>query len=71
MNLKLEVIKRSLILPYGESYYGPRQAWNFMRLVSRVFFPSRNEKAPVTVISRLFQNLYRVVAHHIAAQNIK
>jgi len=57
VNLKLEVIKRSFILPYGENYYGPQQAWNFMRLVSRVF-STRNAKAPVTVLSRLFFKIY-------------
>lgn len=62
VNLKLEVIKRSHILPGGENYYGPQRAWNFMRLVSR-FFP-RKENATYCSIQILSQILYRVTPHH-------
>lgn len=59
VNLKLEVIKRSLILPYGENYYGPQRPWNFMRLVSRIF-SLRNAKALpyYTVLSRFSFKIY-------------
>lgn len=57
VNLKLEVIKRSLILPYGENYYSPQRAWNFMRFV-RTLLPFSPAKAPITSLSKASFKIY-------------
>lgn len=59
VNLKLKVIKRSLISPYGENYYGPQRARNFMHRFAR--FPSSLPRyAKILIITSLFRVSFKI-----------